>query len=646
MRLPASPILPALAALTLAAPAAAQLIEPPSFAAESAYPYRSGRFVNSGTSTALVHQHEIHVPGAPSLRVFFEEIGLGPDDYVDVISLRDGFSHRITPEEIGKWRSSSAFFNGGRLLLQLYVAPGSKGSFDITHLLVGTEGDQVGDTICFGNDDRVAHIDNRVGRFLNSSGTSACTGWLAGADDCSFSAGHCFPTYTSIAEFMVPPSTPSGALVHPAPEFQFPVDQDSLVWESGGIGFDYALCKLLTNPLGESPAAKFGYFDLGFYYPSSGSTTRISGFGSDSGVDDQTLQTHTGPFFGTSGFALRYTVDTTGGNSGSPVIDETTGAAVGIHTHGGCGSGGGYNSGTSLNLPALVSDWEDNCAQGPPGVPVADFTASVSTVVETQPIQFQDQSTGIPSSWDWDFDGDGTTDSTAKSPTYAYTDPGTYDVSLTVSNSFGSDTVTFTDLVTVTPITAAVMPYSQDFQQGLPASGEWLFTSTNDFGEIIAGSQGSASPGSGSPSLAMASNVDGNYVTNEARLFVNAADYGGLSVSYYFKQTSDEDDTEDGLFISDGVKEVLAWSHQGGPSSWTQFDVDVTALATLLGVDFNEDFHLIFRQRDNYTLGTDGHLIDDVVVTPLPHLAGTVDSISLGTGGTQLLRLEGGLNRA
>ncbi|MEM7310275.1 MAG: hypothetical protein AAF682_26605, partial [Planctomycetota bacterium] len=46
------------------------------------------------------------------------------------------------------------------------------------------------------------------------------------------------------------------------------------------------------------------------------------------------------------------------------------------------------------------------------------------------------------------------------------------------------------------------------------------------------------------------------------------------------------------------------------------------------------------------TLGTDGHLIDDVVVTPLPHLAGTVDSISLGTGGTQLLRLEGGLNRA
>ena len=40
-------------------------------------------------------------------------------------------------------------------------------------------------------------------------------------------------------------------------------------------------------------------------------------------------------------------VDTEGGNSGSPVINETNGVAVGVHTNAGCTSGGGFNTGTS-----------------------------------------------------------------------------------------------------------------------------------------------------------------------------------------------------------------------------------------------------------------------------------------------------------
>ncbi len=631
-----------LAALCLAVPAAAQFAPPPSYATELDFEYASGVFSNPGADVALVHERRIEIHGAPSLRVFFHEISLGPDDYLDVIGLREGYSQRITVPEIAKWRSSSAFFNGARVELQLYVAPGSKASYEISHLLVGTV--DGGDSIC-GADDRVATVDNRVGRFLDSSGTSACTGWLSGPDDCAFSAGHCFPTYASLAEFMVPPSLPSGALVHPSPEFQFPVDAGSLVFTSGGIGNDYAICHLETNDVGESPSVKFGYFNLGFFSPSAGETTRITGFGSDTGTTNQILQTHTGPFFGTSGFALRYTVDTTGGNSGSPVIHEPTGDAVGIHTHGGCGSSG-YNSGTSLNLPSFLNDWQQSCAQGPPAVPVADFSASPTVVVETQAVQFTDQSTGIPTSWDWDFDEDGSTDAVGKNPQFAYTSPGTYDVTLTVTNSLGTDTLTIPDMITVNPITSAALPYAQDFQAGLPASGEWLFESENMFGAIVAGESGSASPGSGSPSLTMASNTDGNYVTNEANLFVAAEEYGGMSLTYWAKDTSDEADPEDGLFLSDGVTEVLAVSHQGLSSTWQQFTVDVGVLAGLTGVQLDDNFHLIFRQRDNYTLGTDGHLIDDVEVTPMPHLSGNVASISLAAGGTQVLALEAGLARA
>jgi hypothetical protein len=85
----------------------------------------------------------------------------------------------------------------------------------------------------------------------------------------------------------------------------------------------------------------------------SGKTIRITGFGVDTGNANQTNQTHTGAFTSNSGTTLRYTADTTGGNSGSPVIVEGLGVAVGIHTNGGCTTSGGSNSGTSYNQTAL-----------------------------------------------------------------------------------------------------------------------------------------------------------------------------------------------------------------------------------------------------------------------------------------------------
>jgi hypothetical protein len=144
----------------------------------------------------------------------------------------------------------------------------------------------------------------------------------------------------------------------------------------------------------------------------------------------------------------------------------------------------------------------------------------------------------------------------------------------------------------------------------------------------------------------MASNTDGSYVTNEAILHVDASQYAGLSVSYWLKETSDEPDPEDGFFVSDGVTEALVNSHQSAPADWTQYTFDLGAVAPLLGVELGPDLRLIWRQRDNYPLGTDGHLIDDVAVTPVPHLAGDVASLSLSAGGVQTLQLAAGAARA
>jgi PKD repeat protein len=72
------------------------------------------------------------------------------------------------------------------------------------------------------------------------------------------------------------------------------------------------------------------------------------------------------------------------------------------------------------------------------GKPNADFTADERRGVKPFTVTFTDLSTGNPTKWAWDF-GDGTT-STEQNPVHIYQQEGVYDVILTVSNSYGTDT--------------------------------------------------------------------------------------------------------------------------------------------------------------------------------------------------------------
>ncbi len=79
------------------------------------------------------------------------------------------------------------------------------------------------------------------------------------------------------------------------------------------------------------------------------------------------------------------------------------------------------------------------------GVPVANFTANITTGYPSLTVQFTDTSTINPTSWSWDF-GDGTT-STEKNPLHIYSTYGTYTVSLTAANGYGSNTQTKSDYI-------------------------------------------------------------------------------------------------------------------------------------------------------------------------------------------------------
>ncbi len=69
--------------------------------------------------------------------------------------------------------------------------------------------------------------------------------------------------------------------------------------------------------------------------------------------------------------------------------------------------------------------------------PIAGFSADPTSGGAPLQVQFTDLSSFAPTSWSWDF-GDGNT-STEQNPTHTYASVDTYDVSLTVTNTYGSD---------------------------------------------------------------------------------------------------------------------------------------------------------------------------------------------------------------
>ncbi|MFT6760005.1 MAG: PKD repeat protein [Psychroserpens sp.] len=89
-----------------------------------------------------------------------------------------------------------------------------------------------------------------------------------------------------------------------------------------------------------------------------------------------------------------------------------------------------------------------NCVFAPEP-PVADFGASVASLCAGETVSFTDESANVPTNFQWSFSGGTPNTSTDSAPSIVYNTPGTYTVSLTVSNNFGSDQVSQNGLITV-----------------------------------------------------------------------------------------------------------------------------------------------------------------------------------------------------
>ena len=129
--------------------------------------------------------------------------------------------------------------------------------------------------------------------------------------------------------------------------------------------------------------------------------------------------------------------------------------------------------------------------------PEANFSASPTNGSVPLAVSFTDQSTGNGNSWSWSF-GDGGS-STSQSPAHTYSSPGSYTVTLTVSNSFGSSSYQTT--ITVNPPapvanfiaspTSGVAPLAVSFTD---SSTGGITSSTWNFGDGTQTISGTKSP--------------------------------------------------------------------------------------------------------------------------------------------------------
>ncbi len=308
----------------------------------------------------VIWSEVVRVEDAAWLRLEFDQVDLASatsnsrESYLRITSLLDGYEQYLDFEALQVWGNTTAYFNGNAVRVEIMASPNSN---KMDRVVIG--GVQASPSvnpasICFSTDDRVPSDDPRDARLM----PIGCSAWLFSDHGSTFlTAAHCNPSGGNVVQFNVPFSTSGGGYQNPPPQDQYVLDAASVQKTPGSItlGNDWGFFGVFDNTdTGLTPLQAQGDSHNLATSPiaNDGRPIRITGYGTTSAPISPTWngiqKTHVGPFRGYSGNVVRYTTDTTGGNSGSVILDDDNNQAIGIHTNAGCGSGGGWNNGCNL----------------------------------------------------------------------------------------------------------------------------------------------------------------------------------------------------------------------------------------------------------------------------------------------------------
>ncbi len=205
--------------------------------------------------------------------------------------------------------------------------------------------------------------------------------------------------------------------------------------------------------------------------------------------------------------------------------------------------------------------------------PISEFFAKkrVSNCASTE-IDFQDTSTGKPTSWNWTFEGGTPATSTAKNPKVIYTTPGSHTVTLTTTNANGSSiTETKNGYITIaTPTTSTI---TENFAGNFPPTG-WQII--NNDGEYTWEKRNDV--GNGDSSCMIMNNADNETVGTVDEVILNPLDLtGGASFKFDIAYAKFDDVSKDKL-------KILASTNCG--TTWTEvYSKDNIQLETFAAVN-------------------------------------------------------------
>jgi M6 family metalloprotease-like protein len=219
-----------------------------------------------------------------------------------------------------------------------------------------------------------------------------------------------------------------------------------------------------------------------------------------------------------------------------------------------------------------VEDYTVNISAATVNPPVANFTASSTTITAGQSVTFTDTSTNNPTGWSWSFNGGTPSSSTSQNPTVTYNTAGTYSVSLTASNSAGSNTNTKANYITVNPVTVSYCSLS---------STDWSY-------EWIAGIQiGSINNTSGGSGYSDYTGLSTNLTRGAAYNITLTPGFSSSSYDEYWTVWIDYNG--DGDFADAGEEAFKGYGSGGGTVSFTVPSTAVTGATRMrIGMQYNE----------------------------------------------------------
>lgn len=104
--------------------------------------------------------------------------------------------------------------------------------------------------------------------------------------------------------------------------------------------------------------------------------------------------------------------------------------------------------------PARIKIWLDCDADT--SAPASGFSVGSGSLCAGVPVQFTDTSVHTPNAWNWSFAGGNPSSSTLQNPTVTYTASGSYTVTLTATNMYGTGN-TSTQVITINSCTSGMI---------------------------------------------------------------------------------------------------------------------------------------------------------------------------------------------